>query len=379
MKKKLAHPLLKQLMEERGKLCVSIIAPLYKIAPEKSQNPARVKNAVEETKEQLKKILLKDKKQAGMLKKISASLDELHRKINFIHSGKGIGIFVSEKVNHIVYFPFDVEQKIIIGDSFEVRDMLYKEHYLAEYLVLVLSLNSAKLFIGRDGMHNEVSDENFPKEYKDDFIYNKPSRASSTSNSLKNPEKDKSISKIIHLKEFYRTVDAALPEYLKENVPIMISGVAKCLSCFLEITKYHNKIIGQVAGNYSDTKKEDFETKTWKKVLHHQRDSETALIKELENKVKTRGLVTGIREVWRNAEEGKGLLLVVEKDFRQPGFQKPGSEKIYAKPANIPGLKVHEDAVDDLIEMVLEKNGTVSFVKNGALKKMQRIALVTRY
>lgn len=367
------------MFEEAGKLCISIITPMYKISPERNQNPARVKNVIKKAKEQLKQIRAKDKTQAALLKKISDTITKLHDKINFIHSGKGVGIFVSENIAHLVYFPFDVTEKIIIGDSFEIRDMLYKEHYMAEYLVLVLTLNSARLFIGKDGIHREIADKNFPKEYKDDFIYNKPARGSSYGNSLKSTEKDTSIIKIIRLKEFYRTVDAVLPEYLTGEIPIIISGVAKCLSSFLEVTKYQKKIITQVAGNYSDKKKEEFEMKTWKKVLQHQRDSETVLIKELENKIKTRGLVMGLKDVWRNAEEGKGLLLVVEKDFRQPGFQKPDSEKIYAKSSNILGLKVRDDAVDDLIELVLEKNGTVSFVKNGALKKMQRVALVTRY
>jgi hypothetical protein len=37
------------------------------------------------------------------------------------------------------------------------------------------------------------------------------------------------------------------------------------------------------------------------------------------------------------------------------------------------------DAVDDLIEMVLEKNGRVTFVDNDMLKDYNRIALITRY
>lgn len=378
MKKAFTDPLLAKMFGEKGTLCVSILVPMYKISPDRNQNPVRARHAVENALSQLGKIKAKDEKEKQVLRKISDDIGKLYEKIDFVRAQKGVGIFVSENITHLVYFPFDIAEKIIVGDSFEIRDMLYKEHYLAEYLVLALSMNSARLFSGRDGIHNEIADENFPLRFRDDFIYEKPSPGSPVSVSLKSTEKDKSIMKLIRLKEFYRQADALLANYLKENVPIIISGVAKCLSSFLEVTRHQKKIIAQVAGNYSGKKKEEFEMKTWKKVLQHQRDSETALLKELENRVKTKSLVSGLKKVWKNAEEGRGLFLVVEKDFRQPGFERPGDKKLFAH-ANGSPLKIHDDAVDDLIEMVLEKNGTVSFVKNGSLKKMQRIALVTRY
>ena len=302
----------------------------------------------------------------------------MHDKIDFIHTGKGIGIFISENISHIENFPFEVAEKIIIGDSFETRDMLYKEHYLAQYFVLALTMNSVRLFKGKDGMHIEIHDKNFPKEYHDDFIYEKTAFGSSYSYSLKNTEKDKSVIKMIRLKDFYHEVDKTLSEYLTGEIPLIISGVAKCLSSFLEITAHQKAIITQISGNYSDKKKKEFEMKTWKKVLQHQSNAENILIKDLENKYKTKQLVTGMKEVWKTAQEGKGLLLAVEKDFRQQGFERSSDKKIFVDGNGSP-LKMHSDAVDDLIELVLEKNGTVTFLKNGALKKMQRVALLTRY
>ena len=41
--------------------------------------------------------------------------------------------------------------------------------------------------------------------------------------------------------------------------------------------------------------------------------------------------------------------------------------------------KIGLDAVDDVIEMVLNKKGNVVFVENGMLKDHQHISLITRY
>ena len=51
---------------------------------------------------------------------------------------------------------------------------------------------------------------------------------------------------------------------------------------------------------------------------------------------------------------------------------------LYLRPPQKPH-KVLADAVDDVIEMVLEKNGQIFFVDNGMLKDYQRVALITRY
>ena len=40
---------------------------------------------------------------------------------------------------------------------------------------------------------------------------------------------------------------------------------------------------------------------------------------------------------------------------------------------------VLSDAVDDVIELILKKNGEVIFVENGKLKSFERIALINRY
>jgi hypothetical protein len=68
----------------------------------------------------------------------------------------------------------------------------------------------------------------------------------------------------------------------------------------------------------------------------------------------------------------------VEKDYKSPGFTESGSNELYLRPPQ-KAHRILADAVDDIIECVLEKNGQVFFVEDGMLKDYQRIALITRY
>ena len=109
--------------------------------------------------------------------------------------------------------------------------------------------------------------------------------------------------------------------------------------------------------------------------LQHQRD---LLIKELEGKMGGHLVVSGIQNVWQATKDGKAFKLLVEKDFRKSGFITDDGYQFHERPTGKP-YKIVTDAVDDIMEMVLEMGGQVYFTDNNLLKDYQQIALITRY
>lgn len=88
--------------------------------------------------------------------------------------------------------------------------------------------------------------------------------------------------------------------------------------------------------------------------------------------------VTGILSVWQAAEEGKGLILLVEKDYALPGFVTEEGSKLFLHPPAEPH-RIITDAVDDVMETVLAKGGKVKMVENGKLNNYEHMALILRY
>ena len=90
--------------------------------------------------------------------------------------------------------------------------------------------------------------------------------------------------------------------------------------------------------------------------------------------------VFGIANVWTAAQERKGGLLVVEKDYACKA--KIGSDKY---DLILDDLDIDEpyvtlkDAVDDIIELVVKSRGDIVFVNNGKLEEFNKIALITYY
>ena len=86
----------------------------------------------------------------------------------------------------------------------------------------------------------------------------------------------------------------------------------------------------------------------------------------------------GLPDVWRNARQGKGNVLVVEKDLAQPAFLTADGYQLWLS-APAEEHQLVSDAIDDLIEIVLSMDGKVHFVENGKLAEFNGVAMIHRY
>jgi hypothetical protein len=279
-----------------------------------------------------------------------------------------------------VPFQFHVEEKVMVGDNFELRDLLYKVNYSDPYYVLLLTENNAKLFTGVWNELHEITNEQWPMEYEEEYSYNPPSQSTSYAgySHVKGFEKDKSELEEIRFKSFFRNADKSLSTYLTGNIPLIVLGVEKELSWFEYVSANKNHIIAQFPGSYPHANSKQLADIAWPLMQAHLQHKRQQLVKEFEEKI-GEGLGTvGIQEIWRAAKEGRGLKLLVEKDYRCPGFVEQEAYHLFLHPPQN-AHRIVADAVDDIIETVLEKKGQVFFVDPGMLKDFQRIALITRY
>jgi len=90
-------------------------------------------------------------------------------------------------------------------------------------------------------------------------------------------------------------------------------------------------------------------------------------------------LVVGFNKVWDEAVHHHGILFVVEKDYRYSGYSASKEEIVSQYIAPFARYSYIKDAVDDIIEKVLENGGDVEFVDKGVLKNYGRIALIKNF
>jgi len=366
---------LKSLQINKGNICISIILPTHQLSPERKVDDIKIKLAINRVKQ-----LLQHKYSKNENKLLINSIDEIYKKNEFMHNTDGIGLFVSTNFELLVQFPFSVEEKIIVGDSFEVRDLLYKKNISTPYLVILLSRKRIRLYNGVLNKLIEIIDDNFPKTYEEEYEYNSPSRGNPSAgvSIVRNFEKEKSSLQEIRFEQFYRKADKQIDLYSENDKPIIIMGVEKDIAWFKKISKNNKKIKSVIYGNYEYLNENKLTNISWPRIFKYFQNQQQLIIKEIEEKKAKHLVITGVESIWKASQEGNKLKLIVEKDVRKSGFTTNEGKEFHEKPIKKPYETVN-DAVDDIMEMVLEKGGQVILTENNTLKDYHQIALITRH
>jgi hypothetical protein len=103
------------MLTNQDKACVTIILPLHRFIANGKMDQKHLQKAIHTAGEQLK--VRYPEYEADFLE----SLNALSREIEFDFSMDGIGIFVSTDFKAYTYFPFNVTEKVVVGNNLMSR------------------------------------------------------------------------------------------------------------------------------------------------------------------------------------------------------------------------------------------------------------------
>jgi len=343
---------------------ITITVPTHRTSPENQRDPINVKNLISEVTDRLLKEFSKKE-----MEPILTRLEDVTNQIDFRNTLDGLGIFVNRDFSRIVYLPFMLKKRVVIDETFMTRDLVFAMNRSPRYWVLVLSEKPTRLYEGiRDNLE-EFKDNNFP------IVHTGPGGEGALPGGF---GKRKSAYRDERHEQFFRKVDDALKIIMANDpLPLIVVGVDRYQSFFNKITNHTNSIFGILTGSHDKTSSSELAKLVWPVMKEKLRENRLKIFDELEIAVSQGKFVSSIGEVWRMANEGRGRLLVVEEDYHFPARIDKDGNLLPADDANSPD--VMDDAVDDVMENVLSKQGQVVFVDNGTLEKHQRIALILRY
>jgi hypothetical protein len=339
------------------------------------QNPLLVEKAVQKARV----LLEKGAWPSDMIAALEMKFSSIIKKLDFVRLQQGLAIFVSPTIAKLFLLPFPVKERVVAGASFEIRDILYYMQFLKPYYLLTISKKRIRLFHGSGYELKEMSNDDFPKQYVEEWEYAPPSPASSSSPALKSFERDKSVLSETRLTEFLRGADRALRKYLKGDVALLVAGVGEEVALFEQVTSHSSRLSGTIAGNYDIDAVFPLAEVAWKKIQEGVRKSQLELLSHAQEEFGSGRLSSGVVDVWREAHRGNGRTLLVERDYEMPGYFDPGiqSELLLQRPGA--SSQFVPDVADEIIELVRKKGGSISIFENGELEKYGHIALLLRY
>ncbi|WP_456386668.1 baeRF3 domain-containing protein [Desulfolithobacter sp.] len=322
-------------------------------------------------KDEIKKVVA-TLDERGYPKRVVRMLDEKMRQgmddVDFTGFLHGIGIFVSENEYEILYFPFQITSKTTVDTSFEIRDLLMTVNRSFQYDVILLSKKKTRFFNAYGPEIQEFLTSAIPGGV-DDVIKMKKDGAI-------DPEKVETDA----LKKYVRDVDHFIRIFTPMNRPLVVIGDARLLSYFKETTRRPDKIIGEIQGSFDDARVSEIQERVAEIYQEFQEKWENQLVDNMQEDIDRLRYVSGIQEVWTVAAMKEGRVLLAERDYREKGWSvKNNVFLVLGEEKPEEEAEFHEDAVDDVVEMVLSQGGESYFVGPGKLEKYDRIILSTRY
>lgn len=290
--------------------------------------------------------------------------------LNYNTHKKSVVIYVSLLFEKVIYLDIVAEEKIIIDGSFEIRDLVFNNKEQKKFLVLLLSPKECHLYAGNASELKKV-EFNIPASVYD-YVNDAPERMGNFSDMQEHKQ-------IATYKLLYH-IDSALDTTLSaSHLPVFVLGTNKMLGHFKKFTKHSGAIIGYVHGNYDDASLPHLRQILESHIAAWNKVKQQELLDHLENAAGKNKLAAGIKEVWHEACNHRGALLVVEKDYTyvaQHGVNKDTLEEPEAPHEKVTMIR---DAVDEVIEKILENGGDVEFVDKNLLNHYDHIALVQYY
>ena len=168
-----------------------------------------------------------------------------------------------------------------------------------------------------------------------------------------------------------------LEQYADKAIPLVLNGARKNVDLFSKNYSQKAVIAGKIRGNYQHSFYE-LAASAWDLVYKYQLDKGKQMIDELREKIGQGRGVSGLKPVWKAVHEGRGLVMLVEKDYQVPGFITKDGDHLYLRAPAKEHIVV-PDLVDMLSKKMIHKKDKLFFVENGSLEAFGHIALITRY
>ncbi len=349
----------------QGYPALSILLPTHRTSPDNRQDPIRVKNLTAEAVDRLLQEFSKREAQP-----LLDNLDAIVRDIDYRYALDGLAIYVNKDFARKFYLPFSIAERVILDETFATRDLVMAMNRSPRYWVLALSEKSTRLFEGAHDTLVEITGHGFP------MVHTGPGGESALPGGF---GVNKSAYRDEYTRKFFREVDAAFGEVAKSDpLPLLLVGVDRHLAFFNEMTRHGSLLAGSMQGNYDATSAHDLGKLLWPLVLEAKETRRQELLQELDAAVGAQRSSSTLGEAWLQAQMGRVATLLVEESYHQPA-RLSESGMLLTLVDEVGGLDVVDDAVDDLVEVVLQKGGQAFFFDDGALAQHGRVAVILRY
>jgi len=345
----------------KGQCCVSIAMKTHRTRPDFERDPIQLKNLLKVAEE-----MVTEKFDKHFAESVIAPLKKLAEDVDHANNLDSLLLFSNENFSESVKIGIPVVDKVVVSDSFLIRDLYLAKQLQYRYYILVLGKEEARLL--------EAINNRLIKEYKDPFP-------------IKNTkwfpenvvEKSDGMKSVYLLEEYFNVVDKQVNNIVKENeFPVIVATEASNFPRYENIADNPKNISGYLPLSLVPQDGQKIVHAAWEQVTSAIVTNQNAeQLQQLENARSRNTFLADINEVYKAIKEGRGRTLFVKTDFN-PDFVLQKEEFVPAQQDVNRNYRTI-DPVDAVIRELISQGGEVVFIPEDADTDFNEMALVTRY
>lgn len=340
---------------------VSLLAPLDAHRPGNAADPIRLRDLLDRARTRLR-----DELGPRGSAEIVDRLERAVGSVDLDHPSEGVAIFVAPGETHVLPTSFPVPERLEVAATFATRDLVRGLTRTLPVRVLALGEKPTRCFEGTGTRLEEVVAHGFP-------LFAEGARGEPIPSGGYAPHTRPAVAR---REQFFRRVDAALERVARDDPrPLVLAGPERDLAAFDAVTRHRDQVIGTVPGNYETASPRALAERIAPVLDAHLAARRAQLHAELAEAVGTGRGVVGMVPAWDATRAGRARVLLVEDGYLYPARIADGA----LEQAHDPGGPGVVDAVDELIEAVLDTGGDVVVFDPGELGEHGPVALLLRY
>lgn len=353
--------LLDKLKNIESECCVTVVFNTHRTKPDIQKDVITLKNLVTEAEEKLVSHYNK-----RYVQQILNRLKNLVEAIDHSHNLDSMILFVNDDISELVRLPVDVENRVVIGNTFATRDLVRALYQQVNYYILVLSRDKSRLI-------EALNDEEI-REVDDPFPFDNPGLYLTGAKELSKPkQKDQMI------EEYFNRVDKILFQVWKEKqIPVVICTEERNFHHYMKIADHKEMVMAHLNQNRMDEKASIIVQEAWPVIFKILEEKQNMRISELRQAVTLGNYISDTGEVWRALNEGRGQTLFVGKHYFQPVKVLENTVQVIDG-SYTDQEDMIEDIVERMVELTVKTGGDVVFLPDEELADFDNLALVTRY
>lgn len=277
-------------------------------------------------------------------------------------TSQAIAIYAGSGVGTTLQLPMPVHDRVVIDPTFATRDLVHALHQTPRHVVLLLSSREARLLDGLADTLRPALRSPFPMRNE----------------RVRKPEPSRPKLAEADTAAFFRSVDRALGTYLRLHpAPLVIAGSEKSVATFTRLSANLSRLAGTIPANLATTAPPELVERIRPVLRRYLHSRQQEALDLLERRAGAQRVVSGISSAWLAARHERPEVLAVEHGLFHPARISDDGDLL--QPAwDVEHPDVIDDAVDELIELVLDRGGWVALVDDGALAEHEGVALALR-